>query len=342
MRRLVLLALLLGLIGLAQSAPVRAYPGHWHPDIRFATGSVGWVSGREGIMATRNGGRSWHRQVSGQFVKALEAVDARHAWAITPDSVLATSNGGRTWASHRPPEALAAIDFVDSHVGWALTLEGKLLGTRDGGVTWQSVHEPVLLDSVCLSSANRGLAARGRIVYSTHDAGRTWAVVHRARLPTFDSNVAPLLRCRGAGAWLMITGSFAAGSQGYAAYSTRDGIHWRLVLGQFLKQRVPRLDAYAGPFSVLTPSTGFFVGFCPACGRGTSLVARTRDGGRHWQRSRRGLAGYWPLALSFADRRTGFLLTSESDAGRGGLGGVVWKTADGGRTWRRVLRSAAL
>ena len=64
MRRLVLLAVLLGLIGLAQSAGVQAYPGHWHPDIRFVTGSVGWASGREGIMATRDGGRSWQRQAA--------------------------------------------------------------------------------------------------------------------------------------------------------------------------------------------------------------------------------------------------------------------------------------
>ena len=150
----------------------------------------------------------------GRFVKALEAVDARHAWALTPDSVLATSNGGRTWASHRPPEALAAIDFVDSHVGWALTLEGKLLATRDGGVTWRSLHEPVLLDSVCLSSSTRGSprAVASSIRPVTPDW--TWTVAHRARLSTFDSNVAPSLRCRGAGAWLMIPRRFRSGEPG--------------------------------------------------------------------------------------------------------------------------------
>ena len=342
MRRFVLLALLLGLIGLAQSKSVRAYPGHWHPDIRFVDRSVGWASGRGGIMATRDGGRSWHRQASGQFVRALEAVDARHAWALTLESVLATSDGGRTWASHHPPQRLAALDFVDSHVGWALTLEGKLLATADGGATWRSVHEPVLLDSMCLSSTTRGLGARGRIVYATRNAGRTWNVVHRARLSSFANRAAPSLRCSGAGAWLTIAGGFAAGSQAYAVYSTRDGIDWRLVLGQFLKRRVPRLDAYAGPFSVVTASTAFFVGFCPACGYGKSLVARTHDAGRHWRRSRRRLAGYWPLGISFVGSRTGFLLTGEARGGPGGVGGVVWKTADGGRTWRRVLRSDAL
>ena len=342
MRRLVLLALLLGLIGLAQSASVRAYPSHWHPDIRFVTGSVGWASGRGGVMATRDGGRSWQQQVSGKLVKALDATDAHHAWALTPEAVLATSDGGRTWASHRPPQALAAIDFVDAHVGWALTLEGKLLATGDGGATWRSLNEPALLDSMCLSSATRGLGARGRIVYATRNAGQTWEVVHRVRLSTFASRAAPTLRCSGAGAWLLLAGGFAAGSQGYAVYSTQDGVHWRLVLGQFLQRHVPRLDAYAGPFSAVNASTAFFVGFCPACGSGRSLVARTHDGGLHWRRSRRRLAGYWPLALSFVDRRTGFLLTTEASGGPGGQGGFVWKTADGGRTWQRVLRSAAL
>jgi photosystem II stability/assembly factor-like uncharacterized protein len=293
-------------------------------------------------MATRDGGRSWTRQVSGQRVKTLEAIDVRHAWALTADSLLATSNGGRSWTSHRLPQGLAAVDFIDAHVGWALALEGELLATRDGGATWRSLNEPVHLDSMCVSSATRGLAARGRIVYATHDTGRTWKVAHRARFLGTSASQAPLLQCRGSAAWLLLRGGFAAGSQGYAAYSTRDGIHWRLVLGQFLQRRVPRLDAYAGPFSVVNASTAFFVGFCPACGAGKSLVARTHDGGLHWRRSRRQLAGYWPLALSFAGRRTGFLLTGEARAGPGGPGGVVWKTADGGRTWHRVLRSAAL
>jgi photosystem II stability/assembly factor-like uncharacterized protein len=275
-------------------------------------------------------------------VKALEATDARHAWALLADALLATTNGGRSWTSHRLPQGLAAVDFVDAHVGWALTLEGQLLATSDGGATWRSLDEPTLLDSVCLSSATRGLAARDRIVYATRDAGRTWNVVHRAGHLGTAGSMAPTLQCRGASAWLLLRGGFAAGSQGYAAYSTRDGIHWRLVLGQFLQRRAPRLDAYAGPFSGVNASTAFFVGFCPACGSGKSLVARTHDGGRHWRRSRRRLSGYWPLALSFGDRRTGFLLTSEKSGGPGAPGGVVWKTTDRGRTWHRVLRSAAL
>ena len=180
----------------------------------------------------------------------------------------------------------------------------------------------------------RALASSTRPM--TPDGPGTWFTEHASG--PLPGHVAPTLRCRGAAAWLLLAGGFAAGSQGYAAYSTRDGIHWRLVLGQFLQRRVPRLDAYAGPFSVVNASTAFFVGSCPACGYGTSLVARTYDGGLHWRRSRRRLAGYFPTAVSFADRRTGFLLTRD----RGGPGGVVWKTEDAGRTWQRVLRSAAL
>jgi photosystem II stability/assembly factor-like uncharacterized protein len=134
--------------------------------------------------------------------------------------------------------------------------------------------------------------------------------------------------------WVQFYGGVAAGSEGYAAYVALDGVHWRLVLGQFLSRRVPRLDSYAGPFSAISPSRALFVGFCPACGRGTSIVARTRDGGLHWQRSQPGLDGFSPEAASFVDPRTGFLATVDQR----GSHVVIWKTRDAGRSWSRVLR----
>jgi hypothetical protein len=132
--------------------------------------------------------------------------------------------------------------------------------------------------------------------------------------------------------WALFIGGVAAGSQGYAAYSAPDGTHWRLVLGQFLSRRVPRLSSYAGPFSAVSSSRAYFVGFCPACGRGTSVVARTRDGGLHWRRSRAVLNGTSPEAVSFVGQGTGFLVTLDQRSGHF----VVWKTPDGGRSWRAV------
>jgi photosystem II stability/assembly factor-like uncharacterized protein len=97
--------------------------------------------------------------------------------------------------------------------------------------------------------------------------------------------------------------------------------------------RVPRLSSYAGPFSVVAPLRAVFVGYCPACGHGTSIVARTRDGGLRWRRSRPGLDGFWPEAASFVDSTTGFVVTGSSSHDRR----VVWKTTDAGRTWLRAL-----
>jgi photosystem II stability/assembly factor-like uncharacterized protein len=67
-------------------------------------------------------------------------------------------------------------------------------------------------------------------------------------------------------------------------------------------------------------------------------VARTTDGGRTWTR-RTPFDGYWPYGLSFVDPLRGFVLTA---ARRGGSGGLLWATEDGGRRWRIVLHSAAL
>jgi photosystem II stability/assembly factor-like uncharacterized protein len=206
------------------------------------------------------------------------------------------------------------------------------MATGDGGTSWRALHAPASIDAVCLASPTRAFAARRGTVFATSDGGGTWRRVLRA--PSAGQRWWPTLRCRGEGVWVLFTGGVAAGSQGYAAYSAPDGTHWRLVLGQFLSRRVPRLASYAGPFSVVAPSSALFVGYCPACGHGTSIVARTSDGGRHWRRSKPGLDGYWPEAASFVDGKKGFLVTGSVRHDRW----VVWKTADAGRTWSRVLR----
>jgi photosystem II stability/assembly factor-like uncharacterized protein len=313
----------------SSSAGVRALPPN--ADIHFVNASVGWVSAGGAVFGTTSGGRSWERQLVPSGVRALDAVDARHAWALTPSSLLATQDGGRSWTRHRLPVAVTVIDFVDANTGWAVGRRGSLFATDDGGASWRGVRAPASIDAICLAAPTRAFAARRGSVFSTTDGGGTWRRVLRA--PSAGQHWWPALQCNGGGAWALFRDGVAAGSQGYAAYAAPDGVHWRLVLGQFLSRRVPRLDAYPGPFSAVSPSRAFFVGFCPACDRGMSIVARTRDGGLHWRRSKRGLDGFWPSAASFVDRRSGFLATQDQRSSRA----VVWKTRDAGRSWSRVL-----
>jgi photosystem II stability/assembly factor-like uncharacterized protein len=327
---LVALALLVVSVAASSSARVRALPAK--PDIQFVNASVGWVSAGGKVFATLNGGRSWRRELSAPGLIGVDAVDTEHAWALTTSALFATSDGGRSWTRHGLPAAATWIDFADPNTGWAVNRRGSLFATGDGGASWREVQAPKSIDAICLSGPTRAFAAAKGTVFSTTDGGGTWARSLRARSP--GGPWWPALQCSGSGVWALFVDGVAAGSQGYAAYSAPDGMHWRLVLGQFLSRRVPRLSSYAGPFSVISPSRAFFVGFCPACNRGTSIVARTRDGGRHWRRSRPELDGFWPEAASFVDRRNGFLATLDQRKGRV----VVWRTRDAGRSWSRVLR----
>ena len=314
----------------SSSAGVGALPAK--ADVHFVNGSVGWVVAGPTVFGTRNGGRSWQRELSVSGLLAVDAVDTEHAWALTTSSLFATSDGGRSWTRHALPLKVTAVDFVDESTGWAVGRRKGILATDDGGASWRGLQAPASIDTVCLISPTRAFAAGGGTVFATSDGGATWRRVLRA--PSAGQHWWPRLQCRGDGFWVLFVGGVAAGSQGYAAYAVPDGTHWRLVLGQFLSRRVPRLDSYSGPFSVVAPSSALFVGHCPACGHGTMIVARTRDGGLHWRRSKPGLDGYWPEAVSFVDVKRGFLVTGSWRHDRW----VVWKTTHGGRTWSRVLR----
>jgi photosystem II stability/assembly factor-like uncharacterized protein len=313
----------------ASSAGVRALPPK--ADIHFVNASVGWVSSGSAVDGTRDGGRSWTQQLSSHGLLAVDAVDTEHAWALTTSILFATSDGGRSWTRHRLPAATRAIDFVDANTGWAVSRRGGLFATSDRGASWRDVEAPKSIDAICLAGPSRAFAAAKGVVFSSTDGGGTWRRVLQAA--SAGQRWWPALQCSGSGVWALFSGGVAAGSQGYAAYSAPDGRHWRLILGQFLSQRVPRLSSYAGPFSAVSSARALFVGFCPACGRGTSTVARTRDGGLHWRRSKVGLDGTWPEAVSFVNYRTGFLVALDQRSAHF----VVWKTHDAGRSWR-VLR----
>jgi photosystem II stability/assembly factor-like uncharacterized protein len=326
---LVALTLLVVSTTASSSAGVNAVPAK--PNMHFVNSSVGWLSAGSAVFGTRDGGRSWRSELTARGLLGVEAVDAENAWAVTTSDLFATTDGGRSWTRRKLPAAAPAIDFVDASTGWAVGRRGNMFATSDGGASWRGVRAPKSIDAICLAGPTRAFAAAKGTVFSTTDGGGTWKRVLQAA--SAGQRWWPALQCSGSGVWALFTGGVAAGSQGYAAYAAPDGAHWRLVLGQFLSRRVPRLSSYAGPFSAVSSSRAFFVGFCPACDRGASIVARTRDGGLHWRRSRAGLDGFWPAAVSFVNHGTGFLVTLDQRSAHF----VVWKTRDAGRSWR-VLR----
>jgi photosystem II stability/assembly factor-like uncharacterized protein len=304
------------------------------PALAFADARHGWAAGAGGILSTVDGGRTW-RRVSRTPVQALDAVSGRVAFALASDSLLRTRNG-RTWPAVSHP-GLVAVDFVDSERGYGLDGRGVLLVSRNGGRTFARARAPGRLQAVC-ATREGAWAARGNRVWARR--GSRFVLRLRARLG--GPGAIPVLGCRGSSVWVLFEEGAAAGSEGYDVFRSLDGGRtWRVVLAGLdpLRPRLPRLNAYSGPFSVLG-RTAVFMGVCPACGRQpTTAAVVSRDGGRTWSR-RATLDGYEPIAVSFVTPERGWLLTG-SRRGQASAG-LVWATTDGGRRWRLLLRSRAL
>ncbi len=311
-------------------------PAVTRPAVAFADLRRGFAAGAGGILGTTDGGRTW-RRVSSLRASGLDAVASGAAFALASGAVYRARGKGRFRLVSTP--GLVVLDAVDARRAYGLDGRGRLLRTLDGGARWRALAAPASLQAVC--ATRRGTwVARRNVVWRRAAGG--WRVALRARLDTGGEGPLAELGCRGASVWALFHRGAAAGSEGYDVIRSRDGGRtWRAVLANLdaLRPRLPAISNYSGPFAVLGGGAAVFVGFCPACGRGTITVLSTRDGGSSWRRSAP-LRGYAPVAVSFPDARHGWLLTT-SRAGSP-PSGLLWSTADGGRSFRLVLRSRVL
>jgi photosystem II stability/assembly factor-like uncharacterized protein len=297
----------------------------------------GWVGGSGGLVGTRDG-TTFTVQLKAPVI-GISALDRRRAWAITGDGFVLRTSNGRRWVRLGAPH-LVRVQFVDARVGFGLTRDGLLVRSGDAGLSWPSARAPGLVQAECFGNRRDGWLARGGSVWSTHDGGRRWV---RTRLRAGPRDV-PELGCRGTEAWVAFHEGAAAGTEGYRVYRSGDGgATWRAVLASPFQLRLPSVSNYLGPFAVLGRGRAVFSGWCSPCeGFGTLTIARTLDGGASFHRTT-SLRGYTPQALAFTDANDGWLVTG-AHAGSAAAPriGVLWRTRDGGRTWRLAFRSPLL
>lgn len=113
--------------------------------------------------------------------------------------------------------------------------------------------------------------AAGRTVYT--DPGQE-AITHE-------------IRCGGRSVWVMFHGGAASSQEAYVLVRSSDGGRtWKLVSAEsYFGVNAPHeFDAYSGPWTTVGADNAYFVGSCPACGRGTVSLWVTHDGGRTFRR----------------------------------------------------------
>jgi photosystem II stability/assembly factor-like uncharacterized protein len=318
------------------------------------------VVGRDAILVTRDGGRTWVRVWAGKAnLRDVNFSSASTGWALGDGAVLATADGGRHWRTLPEPAQgpLRRAHFVSRSEGWGVAGGGeqggdgpmvptgstRLVHSVDGGRTWSVLAAPAAPQSVCFTSAADGWMASGTRVWRSTDGGRTWgrAAAFTLPVPRGGPPFQAELQCAApAAAWVRFSGGgAAAGHSPYALYATADGgANWRGVLaeGNTLATELglpAGPGSYPGPFSVIDPSRAFVLSPTPAAGSIGGMLAGT-DGQRTRTPDIADTRLREATSVGFASATQGWVVGKDA-AGHA----VILGTRDGGRHWTRQLRS---
>ncbi len=301
--------------------------------VSFPTPTHGYVVGDQGvILATTDGGESWHEQSSG-----MAPIDPSCNQGVNGESIESTCTN-----------VLRDVQFVDATTGWAVGSDGIVLHTADGGANWTRQQLPPLdsisglgpgpggtdlraphwedLTSVSFPDARSGVVVGpGGTILSTADGGTTWQWRGDRRFGGLNE-VTFADRQHGQAVGLMVTGL----SQ-YVTVATADGgTTWEM------RQPPPRNRSANASFlgvAFLDPQRGYIAG-------DSGRILATADGGQTWF-EQRGDTTETFHDIAFGDDRRGVAAGATLFSGDSRASLVA--TADGGETWTtRLLEGTIL
>ena len=283
------------------------------------------------IIATSDGGATWHGQSTGIYgiqnqanttLNSVRFVDDQHGWAVGVywhdgayhALILATGDGGAHWVQQGPRTiglTLWDVDFADALHGWAVgqTNAGpSILVTSDGGATWRFQETTAgTLFAVDFLDSQEGWAVGsfGTTVHTT-DGGATWTM---GSLGTSEN----------------LNGvSFSDAAHGVIVgwdkvYRTSDGgLTWT-------SQDVSPSDVTLTTLVPADATHSWILGKKYVESRQDCYVLSTKDGGDTWDPP----TSYETADLndvSFVDRAHGWAV---------GAAGTILATDDGGGKWSR-------
>jgi len=152
--------------------------------------AVSLFGGMGVILATRDGGKHWTKQLDGEatWLKDICFLDRQLGWAVGEfGTILKTTDGGNHWRQIRKTETtswLYGVAMLDGRRGFAVGHDETILRTDDGGQTWTLQPGPVprrpngwpaAYRAVAFADARRGwIVGDGGNVLATTDGGDSW------------------------------------------------------------------------------------------------------------------------------------------------------------------------
>jgi photosystem II stability/assembly factor-like uncharacterized protein len=244
---------------------------------------------------------------------------------IQPDGRVANPGVPTAGESQPPPPPVAwderpgslsrvTFDPVEGRIGLAGG-GGVMVRSPDRGQSWTQVYAgPAVVRDLLWLDGHAVLAATSRGLMRSDDAGLTWTVIgSRTDLLRLDFlNLSVGYAVAGSS---LASGQLVKTTDGGATYRPVDSptrpVHWI----QFVDERRGWL---AGPAGIWT----------------------TGDGGSTWERQRSFEPGTfgdsWLAQIGMRDQLHGFAYYRSTATGMNQAAGVLFHTADGGKTWRLV------
>lgn len=290
----------------------------------FTDTSHGWAASWSELFQTSDGGAtwdSWSPQLS-STLKEVRFLDSSTGWVVGYTGggmflVFRSTDGGYTWIDRSPSMFVLQIlsgYFHDRNTGVIVGLDGVILKTTDGGLSWDSLPGGTshVLQSVDFFDADNGWIVGGlpdcnpcggfldgpATILRTTDGGNSWSskITQPGRPVDVVSGVQFLGKDTG---WV-------ATSSGILK-TTNGGELWLSVL-----------HSDSGGYTALhfiDPNTGWAVG--------GPRIAKTTDGGASW--IPQSTDSSWGLrTVFFVNEATGWVA---------GEFNRIFKTTDGGDTW---------
>ena len=341
-------------------------------DDLYAATAVGrdrlWVAGYFGsIYRTTDGGETWKKLPSGsqKSIYDISFADERHGWAVGRRGwIVHTTDGGDSWEKQRTPrrpeQHIFAIHAIDAKRAYAVGEWGGRYYTDDAGETWQDrsflvtedhpvfqyltefelerfnrgekIYDDLYLNDVVFIDEARGwLVGEYGLTYWTEDGGETWTqgklrgelVLEDVEFPEGDSEIPRTLWPR-----------LFADAEGLAKFG-----YLRVRIEGFLTKA--ELKAANGETLLADERAEAVRGFFEGEGIGQERIRLDRltpfdEELVDLEAFARSKLAPRPIA-KLRVVETPFLYDIKMvDAQNGliaGLGGVILRTQDGGRTW---------